>query len=177
MCFASTYWKESFKWKSTYLCTSCANECLETLSNAPIDKAVDDIVKLIAEKKLSQIHKKRLLQALLQEEKESIENDCRHLCLKYKDIQYLQSLNNSYWLKDRNHMVVDFLCMISGYKIKDLSKKQKAAIIFALEQIYSLISSKIIMPFTFSKNLLSYYFSGSKAICTMNSVAGPGGSY
>lgn len=33
--------------KSTYLCTSCVNECLETLSNAPIDKAVDDIVKLI----------------------------------------------------------------------------------------------------------------------------------
>lgn len=33
------------------------------------------------------------------------------------------------------------------------------------------------MPFTFSKNLLSYYFSESKAICTMNSVAGPGGSY
>lgn len=36
--------------KSTYLCTSCVNECLETLSNAPIDKAVDDIVKLIAER-------------------------------------------------------------------------------------------------------------------------------
>lgn len=113
---------------------------LRDLSNAPIDKAVDDIVKLIAEKKLSHIHKKRLLQALLQEEKESIENDCRHLCLKYKDTQYLQSLDNSDWLKDRNHMVVDFLCMISGNKIKDLSEKQKSAIIFALEQIYSLIS-------------------------------------
>lgn len=163
--------------KSTYLCTSCANECLETLSNAPIDKAVDDIIKLIAEKKLSHIHKKRLLQALLQEEKKSIENDCRHLCLKYKDTEYLQSLDHSDWLKDRNHMVVDFLCTISGNKIKDLSEKQKAAISFALEQNYSLISSKIIMPFTFSKNLLSYYFSGSKAICTMNSVAGPGGSY
>lgn len=24
--------------KSTYLCTSCANKCLETLSNAPVDK-------------------------------------------------------------------------------------------------------------------------------------------
>lgn len=51
--------------KSTYLCTTCANDCLETLSNAPIDKAVDDIVKLTAEKKLSDNHKKRLIQALL----------------------------------------------------------------------------------------------------------------
>lgn len=79
------------------MCTSCAKECLEILSNAPIDKAVDDIVKLIAINKLSHIHKKRLLQALLQEEKESIENDCRHLCLKYKDTKYLQSLDNSDW--------------------------------------------------------------------------------
>lgn len=101
---------------------------------------MDDIVKLIAEKKISHIHKKRLLLALLQEEKESIENDCRLLCLKYKDTQYLQSLDNSDWLKDRNHMVVYFLSMISVNKIKDLSEKQKSAIIFALEQIYSLIS-------------------------------------
>lgn len=112
----------------------------------------------------------------LKDEKKAIEEDSRQLCLKY--IHYLQSLDNSEWLKDRNHMVVSFLCIISGCKIniKDLSEKQKAAVIFALEQIYSLISSKIILPFTFSKNLILYYFFKSKAICTMNTVAGPGGS-
>ncbi|XP_062568018.1 uncharacterized protein LOC134230270 [Saccostrea cucullata] len=35
----------------------------------------------------------------------------------------------------------------------------------------------LVLPFSFSKNLLSYFFSGSRSVCTLNSVAGPAASY
>ncbi|XP_062613499.1 uncharacterized protein LOC134275243 [Saccostrea cucullata] len=163
--------------KSTYLCTTCASECLKTITDKPVVKAVEEVVKLIEEKKLSTRDKKRLLRALLQDEKMSIEDDSKHLSSKYKDTQYLSSLDTKKWLLDRNHMVIQFLSVISGRKIQDLTEKQTAAFIFAVEQIYSLVTSNLILPLTFSKNLLSYYFSGSRSICTMNSIASPGGSY
>lgn len=47
---------------------------------------MDDIVKLIAEKKLSDNHKRRLIQALLQDEKESIEMTVDSCALNTKTI-------------------------------------------------------------------------------------------
>lgn len=54
---------------------------------------------------------------------------------------------------------------------------QRKLRLFLLLKICTLISSNIILPFSFCLNLLTYYMSNSKTVCNMYSSAHPAGSY
>lgn len=67
------------------------------------------------------------------------------------------------------------LCVENRCLICHLQKKTKT--VFAIEHLYCIVSSNIIMPFPFSLNILTYYKLNSKTICNMYSSDYHAGSY
>lgn len=67
------------------------------------------------------------------------------------------------------------LCVENRCPICHLQKKTKT--VFAIEHLYCIVSSNIIMPFPFSLNILTYYKLNSKTICNMYSSDYHAGSY
>lgn len=55
--------------------------------------------------------------------------------------------------------------------------RKKTKTVFAIEHLYCIVSSNIIMPFPFSLNILTYYKLNSKTICNMYSSDYHAGSY
>jgi hypothetical protein len=82
------------------------------------------------------------------------------------------------WVNDRNNVhVCSFLAALCGKKYSDMSTSEKTKIVFAIEHLYSLVPNNIILPFSFSLNLLTYYVSNNKAVCNLIASTHPLGGY
>lgn len=63
------------------------------------------------------------------------------------------------------------------YVRKIYLQSEKTKVVYAVEHLYSLVGNNIIMPFSFSLNLLTYYMCTSRTVCDMYCSAHPAGSH
>lgn len=83
------------------------------------------------------------------------------------------------WLSQQNPIVTSFLCGVSGVDAEcgwaDPQVEYKAA--KTIELIYSLVKKQVILPLSFTENMIGYSLSKSKSIITEIGSVIPGGSY
>ncbi|XP_061171013.1 uncharacterized protein LOC133201813 [Saccostrea echinata] len=167
--------------RSVYLCTACAAYSEKNLISNGKDienELVEQIVNLIKTNNISDENVSKIVEAIGTRESREMKDDFNeNIFSQYKNVDFLTSAAIDTWISERNNVVSSFLLSLCGKKMCDLSSTEKTKIVFAIEHLYCLVSSNIIMPFSFSLNLLTYYMSNSKTVCNMYSSAHPAGSY
>lgn len=167
--------------RSVFLCTACAAYSEKHLiSNEKDieDKLVEQVINLIKTNNTSDENVIKIAEAIGSREIRKMKDDFNdNVFSQYKNVDFLTCASIDTWIADRNKVMSSFLLSLCGKQMSDLSSSEKTKIVFAIEHLYSLISSNIIMPFSFSINLLTYYMSNSKTVCNMYSSAHPAGSY
>lgn len=82
---------------------------------------------------------------------------------QYKNVDFLTLLIRGFPTETKSSVRSCCLCVENGCPICHLQKKLR--LFFAIEHLYCLVSSNIIMSFLFSLNPLTYYMSNSKTVC------------
>lgn len=164
-----------------YVCTACAAYSEKNfISNEKDieDKLVEQVINLIKTNNISDENVIKNAEASGSRETRKMKDDFNdNVFSQYKNVDFLTCATIDTWIADRNKVMSSFLMSLCGKHMSDLSSSEKTKIVFAIEHLYSLISSNIIMPFLFSLNLLTYYMSNSKTVCNMYSSAHPAGNY
>ncbi|XP_062620908.1 uncharacterized protein LOC134282522 [Saccostrea cucullata] len=167
--------------RAVYLCTACAaysEKCLISNEKDVENKLVDQVIDLIKSNNISDENVIKITEAIGSRESRKMKDDFNeNIFTQYKNVDFLTSATIDTWICERNNVISSLLLSLCGKKMCDLSSTEKTKLIFAIEHLYSLISANIIMPFSFSLNLLTYYMSNSKTVCNMYSSAHPAGSY
>ena len=105
-------------------------------------------------------------------------NDGKTIQNKYKDSEYLSTLNSKQFIKERNQLVVSFICACANIQIEDQKNKNFIyAVAVAVEIIYYLRDLNIILPHCFLINLVQSFVSGSKTVSVLNGKVTPSCGY
>ena len=96
-------------------------------------------------------------------------NDGRTIQNKFKDSEYLPTLNSKQFIKERNQSVVSFTCACANIWIEDQKNENFIyAVAVAVEMIYYLRGINIILPHCFLISLVQSFVSGSKTVSVLN---------
>ena len=95
----------------------------------------------------------------------------------YRNVEFLTDLDVLKYIKERNQILVRFLCGLSGVDFENASSKTRYAFGQTVEQVYYLRNLNLILPLSFTANLIQSCISGSKAVSLVNGKTSPGGSY
>ncbi|KAJ8322266.1 LOW QUALITY PROTEIN: hypothetical protein KUTeg_000737 [Tegillarca granosa] len=167
---------------STFLCTACVSVAEGQLKcsakkKLQIDDFFEEVIKAIEGGFLGEEKLTRLSIAIGRTTTKAIFDDSVNLGMLYQNDLYLQSLNVKDYISERNAVVLGFLRGICGTQ-KDLDDtKTNVKIAKAIEHVYNLTNDNFVAPLCFSSNLLTYYITGSKNACVLNSSGSPAGSY
>ena len=94
--------------------------------------------------------------------KKEVFNDSKIIQNKYKDSEYLSALNSKQFIKERNQLVVSFICACANIRIEDQKNENFIyAVAVAVEMKYYLRDLNIILSHFFLINLVQSFFSGS----------------
>ena len=93
--------------------------------------------------------------------------------LTFKD---LMTYNPDIWLGKRPKELVEALKSL--FRLPTiLSKQQTVSLCYGIEQLYGCVNSRLILPISFSKNLLTHQLTRCKQVVVLNSKTSPAGSY
>lgn len=94
-------------------------------------------------------------------------NDGRTIQSKYKDSEYLPTLNSNQFIKERNQLVVSFISACANIRIEDQKNENFiCAVGVAVEMIYYLRDPNIIPPHCFfNKSCAKFCFWLENCIC------------
>jgi len=107
-----------------------------------------------------------------------ISTDGLSLRLKYKDTNYLCSLNSKQFIKERNKLLLEFICGAINIEFEQQSSPSFLyAIAVTIEMVYFLKNLNLVLPHCFMINLLQSFTSGLKTVTNMNWKCAPGASY
>ena len=105
-------------------------------------------------------------------------NDGKTIQNKYKDSEYLSTLNSKQFIKERNQLVISFICACANIRIEDqINENFIYAVAVALEMIYYLRDLNIILPHCFLINLVQIFLSASKTVSVLNGKVTPSCCY
>ena len=116
-------------------------------------------------------------ETLMEELEAGIRNDCRRL---YKEkpcatIDTLVNFKSIDWLRERPKKLVSFISNIC-----DLNPENETAafqICKVIEQLYSCVNQRLVLPNAFRHNLLTYSLSNSELLVNFNGKSMPSGGY
>ena len=169
---------------SKYICTGCVNYCEKYMLNQeasdepPTKKCRTEHVALVLEDikngVLSQDDSELLASALGSSIKDDIFNDSISINQLYQDEKYLQSFEVSDYFYQRNSVLTSFMSSAAGITESE-AKKKMLLLCNALDCLYKARNLSLITPLPFSHNLITYCLTGSKTVCSMNSLSAGGG--
>ena len=97
---------------------------------------------------------------------------------KYRDTEYLSSLNSNKFILEINQLLLSFIC---GAVDLDFEKQTHPSFLYAIavtvEMVYFLRNLNLILPHCFLINLVQSFTSGSKIVTNTNGKVFPGASY
>lgn len=96
---------------------------------------------------------------------------------KYKDVNFLIQQDVDRYIKERNRLLVLFLCGVTGLDMSNTSTEKKMSFINTVEMCYYLRNFQLVLPFSFLGNFIQSSISGSKVVSVMNGKTSPGGCY
>ena len=170
------------------LCTACAKYCEDHLLNQTCSEQtpkkikidyndINKVIKYIESGVLKEEILVRIASALGGSQKENIYNDILDINSSYKNESVLKSFNVNNWLSDRNAIVTEFLKSCSGVTNDATNSKKLLCVANSVDSLYKARCLNLVTPLAFAINLVGYYLSGSKIICSLNNSTSPAGSY
>ena len=109
---------------------------------------------------------------------EKIREDGVSLKSKYKDTTYLKTLNSKEFVRDRNRLLLSFICGAVDINFEEQTNRSFLyAIAVTIEMMYFLRNLNLILPHCFMLNLVQSFTSGSKTVTNMNGKVTPGACY
>jgi hypothetical protein len=172
--------------RALYLCTACvefADEHLVPSVPPPAKKAtvvhssVKNVIENLNTDILSSLDKITLYTALGEVLATDFSADAANVSQAYKNLETLSSFDSATWIAERNNLLVSFLRAVCMFDDNDKSPKKLSSFTKAIEQLMFCRNNNIIAPLSFTCNLLTYFATGSKVACTLQSSTGPAGSY
>ena len=109
--------------------------------------------------------------------KEKVYKDGKALQTCHKNKSVLTNLNISRFIKERNKLLVCFLCGVDGLEFSVESEQIQYAFASTLEMCYYLRNLNLVLPHCFLGNLVQSQIPGSKSVSVVNGKTSPGGGY
>ena len=100
--------------------------------------------------------------------KEKVYKDGKALQTCHKNKSILTNLNILRFIKERNKLLVRFLCGVSGLEFSVESEQIQYAFASTLEMCYYLRNLNLVLPHCFLGNLVQSRISGSKSVSVVN---------
>ena len=109
--------------------------------------------------------------------KEKVYKDGKALQTCCKNKSFSTNLNILRFIKERNKLLVCFLCGVSGLEFSVESEQIQYAFASTLGMCYYLRNLNLVLPRCFLRNLVESRISGSKSVSVVNGKTSPGGDY
>ena len=97
--------------------------------------------------------------------------------MRFKNKSLLTNLNILRFIKERNKLLVSFLCGVSGLEFSVKSQQIQYAFASTLEMCYYLRNLNLVLLHCFLGNLVQSQIFGSKSVSVVNGKTQPGGGY
>ncbi|KAJ8030711.1 hypothetical protein HOLleu_27195 [Holothuria leucospilota] len=116
-------------------------------------------------------------QFLGERECENVNKDISDLKSAAYDLNYTANLDLESWVNDRNKVVVGLLKGLAHTRSNCNAPTDLYRVAKNVEQIYSLTNPYVVLPLSFSENVLIYSIVQSKLTANVYGLTSPGGSY
>ncbi|CAG2207306.1 unnamed protein product [Mytilus edulis] len=101
------------------------------------------------------------------------EGRCMQEKQEYKNID----IEKNNWMNERNPALIGFVYGATGFRSDNLNDRKINAVVHGVEQIYYARNIKLVTPFAFQRNLVSYSLTNSKLCTSLNGCWESSGSY
>ena len=149
-----------------------------------VEHVLEELIFLLEEKSYDYLcdgkeHLWEKLTGLIGEKlcKEKVYKDGKALQTCYKNKSFSTNLNILRFIKERNKLLVCFLCGVSGLEFSVESEQIQYAFASTLGMCYYLRNLNLVLPRCFLRNLVESRISGSKSVSVVNGKTSPGGDY
>ena len=140
-----------------------------------VEHVLEELIFLLEEKSYDYLcdgkeHLWEKLTGLIGEKlcKEKVYKDGKAPQTCYTNKSFLTNLNILRFIKERNKLLVRFLCGVSGLEFSVESEQIQYAFASTLEMCYYLRNLNLVLPHCFLGNLVQSRISGSKSVSVVN---------
>ena len=106
----------------------------------------------------------------------ALKNDTTHLQQQYQSAELLRNLDSKKFLQQCNSMLLAFLLSVTGRKLESMDSIMLYTLSVSIESIYHVKNRNLVLPHTFTSNLLQTVTSGSKTVTEVNGKISPAAS-
>lgn len=161
-----------------HACADYATKKVNDTVPSQEDELVKQVVNIIKTNNISDNNINKILEAIGTREKANVKQDFNeNISLQYKDVEFLKACDIDTWIQERDTVITSFVFSLCERDLSAMSPAENTKVVYAVEHLYRLVGNNIIMLFSFSLNLLTYYMCTSRTVCDMYCSAHPAGSY